>query len=89
MRPMETFRVEQNQHPVDVDILLGQLRKLEKADRLLVGLHFFEKLTIEEIALIMGLTPDEVQNHLDRIKPLLITTMTEDQATETISEMMS
>lgn len=54
-----------------IDILLAQLKKLSRADRILLGLYFYEKLTIQEIAVILGISPKSVEADLERIAPCL------------------
>lgn len=55
-----------------VDILLGQLKQLNKEERVLMGLYFYEQLSLEEIAFVLGKSEEEVQAQLEQILPRLI-----------------
>ncbi len=56
----------------NVDIMLGQLKKLKRNERVLLGLYFYEQLSIEEIAFILKKSVSEVQSQLEQILPRLI-----------------
>ena len=57
----ETGRNEQ------VDILLEQLKALSQEDRILLGLYFYEKLSFNEIAVILNRNVQAVEQHIQRI----------------------
>ncbi|RMF61112.1 MAG: hypothetical protein D6748_02390 [Calditrichaeota bacterium] len=52
---------------VNVDITLGRLKKLSKSERILVGLYFYERLSIEEIALVLQKSNQSIQEKLNQI----------------------
>ncbi len=55
-----------------VDILLGQLKQLKKEERVLIGLYFYEQLSLEEIAFVLHKSVEEIQKQLEQILPRLI-----------------
>ncbi len=56
----------------EVDVLIGQLKKMSRNDRILVGLYFYEGLSVEEIALILNWSTEKVRVGLNRIFPRLV-----------------
>ncbi|HFE64572.1 hypothetical protein B1H10_00920 [candidate division KSB1 bacterium 4484_188] len=68
---MDNLSGNQELQSSSVDILLAQLKKLSHADRVLLGLYFYEKLSIEEISVILSTSPRMVESDLERIAPYL------------------
>jgi DNA-directed RNA polymerase specialized sigma24 family protein len=62
---------EQHRKKLEVDILLQNLKKLSQDDRVLLGLYFYEKLSVEEIATVLRWEMGQVKRSLDQIIPLL------------------
>lgn len=54
-----------------IDILIHQLKKLSQDERILLGLYFYEKLTVEEIGAVLHREPSAVVQILKRILPHL------------------
>jgi len=68
---MNDVKTESPVLPVEVDILLEQLKKLSREDRILVGLYYYEGLGVEEIAGILNWNAEKVRTGLNRIFPHL------------------
>ena len=47
-------------HSEEVQILRGELMKLDNRDRLVVSLYYFQGLKLHEIATVMGLTESRI-----------------------------
>ncbi len=76
-----------NTHP---DILLSQLRELSLNERTILGLFFYEKLTVIEIATVLNWQIQKVENTLQRVLPRLLTVQNDkDPATEYTEMEMS
>ncbi len=56
---------------VRVDIVMDQLKKLDKNERILIGLYFYEQLSIEEIAVILSIDERDIREQLYRVLPKL------------------
>ncbi len=52
-----------------VDITLGRLKQLNQTERTLIGLFYYEELTVEEIAIILQRDKDQVQTDINNIFP--------------------
>ena len=68
---METALFDDSIKQTEVDILLQQLKQLSRNDRVLLGLYFYEKLTVEDIASVLSIEQKKVKTALNRIIPYL------------------
>lgn len=56
----------------DVDILLENLKRLRREERILIGLYFYEQLTISEIRDVLHRPIEEIREELARLLPMLV-----------------
>jgi|GEM_PF-5528611 len=65
------------------------LKKLNRSERILVGLYFYESLNTEEIALVMQKSPEVVENALENVFQKLTTqeVQVETETTEFAAEL--
>lgn len=72
----------------DVDILMKQLKKLDRDERVLIGLFFYEQLSVDKIAEILSLESSRVRRKIDRILPqLIVTPESAEQPGESLREL--
>ncbi len=56
----------------EVDILMGKLKKLSSQDRMVLGLYFYERLTVDEISALLGWSGAEIEKMLKKILPEIV-----------------
>lgn len=56
----------------EVDILMGKLKKLSSQDRMVLGLYFYERLTVDEISGLLGWSGAEIEKMLKKIFPEIV-----------------
>ena len=63
----------QDSVPTDrVDILMEQLQKLRQEERVLIGLYFYEELSIDEISDLLSIKAVRVKQMINQILPKLM-----------------
>ena len=71
---------------LSLDITLGRLQTLEKQERILIGLYFYERLSVEEIAIVLQQSSDSIQTMLDGIFPKLFPELAREKVVQTLSQ---
>ncbi|GAB4380502.1 MAG: hypothetical protein Kow0042_30630 [Calditrichia bacterium] len=56
---------------IEMDILMEQLKKLSRKDRIIMGLCFYENLSVEETAEILGESTEYIKERLAKILPAM------------------
>lgn len=54
-----------------LDITLERLKQLNRQERILIGLYFYERLSIDEIAVVLQKSNRSVQSMLEEVFPKL------------------
>jgi DNA-directed RNA polymerase specialized sigma subunit len=71
---MKNIPVEGTVPSDKVDILMEQLQKLRQEERVLIGLYFYEELSIEEISDLLSIKAIRVKEMINQILPKLLLT---------------
>lgn len=56
----------------ELQVLLDRLKGLEHEERIIIGLYFYESLTVEEIAAIVNQQSEQITRLLQQIYPKLL-----------------
>ncbi|GAB4339043.1 MAG: hypothetical protein Kow0037_23600 [Calditrichia bacterium] len=55
----------------EADILMEQLKKLNQEDRVLIGLYFYERLTLDEMSIVLEQSNEVLRKRLTELIPML------------------
>lgn len=71
---------------VNLDITLGRLKQLSHEERILIGLFYYEKLSVPDIATALQTTAEQVQKALLKIYPKLFPSSGPSHAKKAVAE---
>ncbi len=69
-----------------LDITLERLKQLNRQERILIGLYFYERLTIDEIAVVLQRSNQSVQSMLEEVFPKLFQEVVTVENIEAVSQ---
>ncbi|GEM_PF-6541799 len=69
-----------------MDITLERLKQLNRQERILIGLYFYERLSIDEIAVVLQQSSRSVQSMLEEVFPKLFRDVVTEENFEVVSQ---